>query len=137
MPDGDLYSIADTARDLALRQLDWKLQAANNLDSKALGVLGLDVAAVAAILVGKDAVFHGNWQAPAFLILFSAFFAMAAIWSRKWSYGPKVGEVYNSATADSSTVSATKAHEDLISELIDKKTGALAVSERALRWKSF
>jgi hypothetical protein len=97
----------------------------------------LDVAALAAILVGKNDVFHGNWQAPAFLILFSGFFAMAAIWNRRWSYGPKVRDFYNSTTADVSKASVSKANADLISDLIDNKTGALAISERALRWKSF
>lgn len=98
-PDDEVKAISETARDLALRQLDQQFQASDNLDTKALGVLGLDVAALAAILAGAKDVFQGrNWGYPAALILLSAALAMIAISTRRWSYGPKVAAFYGKAT---------------------------------------
>ena len=135
--DEEVKAISETARDLALRQLDQQFQASDNLDTKALGVLALDVAALAAILAGAKDVFQGrNWGYPAALILLSAVLAMIAISTRRWSYGPKVAAFYGKATHDPTKVSAAQANADLISELVDTKIGAVAKAEAALRWKA-
>jgi hypothetical protein len=138
MPTPDeITAITETARDLALRQLDQQFQASDNLDTKALGVLGLDIAALAAILATSRDVFHGRaWGYPAALILFSAIFAMIAMWPRRWSYGPKVGAFYNTATHDLSKINAAQANTDLISELVDEQKGPLAKADARLRGKA-
>lgn len=136
-PDEELRAIAETARDLALRQLDQQFQASDNLDTKALGVLGLNVAALAAILTGAKDVFQGrSWGYPAGLILLSAVLAMVAISTRRWSYGPKVAAFYNAATHDPKTLSVAQANADLISELVDEKKGSLGMAEATLQWKA-
>jgi hypothetical protein len=136
-PAEELRAITETARDLALRQLDQQFEASDNLDTKALGVLGLDVVALAAILAGAKDVFQGRgWGYPAALILLSALLAMIAIWTRRWSYGPKVAAFYNKATHDPNKLSSAQANADLISELVDEKIGPLAKAEATLRWKA-
>jgi hypothetical protein len=132
-----VLAVTETARDLALRQLDQQFQASDNLDTKAVAVLGLDVAALAAILAGSKDVFQSRpWGYPAALILVSALLAMISISTRQWSYGPKVAAFYSEATKDPERVNAAQANVDLISELVDERDGSLAKAEDTLRWKS-
>lgn len=132
-----MLAVSEIARDMALRQLDLAFQASDNLDTKAVGVLTLDIAALAAILAGIKDVFTGRaWEYPAGLLVLSAVLTMAAIATRRWSYGPDVGAFYDKETGDVTTISAAKANADLISELIDKKKGAIAKAEGRLKWKA-
>jgi hypothetical protein len=137
-PADEIRAITETARDLALRQLDQQFQASDNLDTKALGVVGLDVAALAAILAGNKDVFQGRaWWVPAAVILMSGVLAIVAISTRRWDYGPEVGAFYRKVTAgEVNNISAAKANTDLISELIDEKEGSLANGKTNLKWKA-
>jgi hypothetical protein len=136
-PADEIRAVTEIARDVALRQLDHAFQASDNLDTKAVGVLTLDIAALAAILAGIKDVFTGRaWEYPAGLVLLSAILTMAAIATRRWSYGPDVGAFCAVETADVSKIRAATANADLISELIDKKKGAIAKAEGRLKWKA-
>ncbi len=134
----EIKAISEIARDLGLRQLDQQLSASDNLDAKALGVLGLDIAALAAILAGTKDAFQGRpWELPAATILLAAIFAMTAIATRRWDYGPKVGAFYEKETTGSiGAVTTTQANADLISELIDPKKGSLTKGDGIVRWKA-
>jgi len=134
----EIRAITEVARDLALRQLDQQFQASDNLDTKALGVLGLDIATLAAILAASKDVFQGRaWWLPAGAILISGVTAVVAIATRRSDYGPEVGAFYRKATAgDVNRISAAEANADLISELIDEKKGSLANGRRNLKWKA-
>ena len=133
----EVLAITEIARDLALRQLDQQFQASDNLDTKAVAVLGLDVAVLAAILAGSKDVFQGRaWGYPAALILLSAVLAMISVSTRRWSYGPKVAAFYKEATKNPNQISEAQANADLISELVDPKEGSLVKAERTLRSKS-
>ncbi len=133
----EIRAVTETARDLALRQLDQQLSASDNLDAKALGVLGLDIAALAAILAGTKDVFQSRpWELPAAVILVAAGFAMAAVATRRWDYGPEVGAFYRKQTGEASKINAAQANADLISELIDPDKGSLAKGDLTIRWKA-
>jgi hypothetical protein len=132
----EIRGITETARDLALRQLDQQLSASDNLDAKALGLLGIDIAALAAILAAIKDVFQSRpWQVPAVVVMLAAIFAMAAIATRRWDYGPEVGAFYEKVTSGDN-VTAANANADLISELVDPKKGSLAKGTRKVRWKA-
>jgi hypothetical protein len=131
----DLKSITETARDLAYRQLDAQGQSFNNFDSKTVGVLGFDAAALAAILAGKD-LFHGWWGVPAVGIVVSALFAILAIRSFNWDIGPDPRVFYEKATKGGAPKgSSVKANVELVSDL-GGPLGSLAKNDRVLQQKS-
>jgi hypothetical protein len=132
----DLQTITEVARDLAYRQLDSQFQASDNFDAKAIGVLGFDGAALAAILAGKD-LFHKWWGIPAVVVMISAVFAILTIRSfRSWDKGPDAGEFYEAAIkGGTSEGSAAKANVDLLSELVGPD-GSIAKNKMKLDQKS-
>jgi hypothetical protein len=93
----DLKGIADAARDLAYRQLDPQIQASNNFDAKALGLLAFDDAALAAILAAP-ALFNEHWEIPALVLGISAAFAIFAMRKSDWDEGPDPRDFYDHAT---------------------------------------
>ncbi|SRR5713101_7071639 len=112
----DLTTIAETARDLPYRQLDEQLQAGDNFDTKLVGILGFDGAALAAVLAFKDSL-HGWWAVTTFGILLSSFFSAFAIRGVNWALGPYPSEFYDEATKGGvGSGSATMANLELVSE---------------------
>src|SRR5437879_2637692 len=97
-PADELKAITETARDLAYRQIDAQLQASDNFDAKALGVLGFDGAALAAILAAKDLYVGPTWTIAGILIVISAAFAALTMQSFRWDVGPDPRRFYDHAT---------------------------------------
>jgi hypothetical protein len=132
----DLQAITEAARDLAYRQIDVQLQASDNFDVKALGVLAFDGVALAAILAAKDLFYAWSWAIPSALIVIAAVLSLIAIQSRGWDDGPDPRDFYDKATSSGATDgSASAANVELISELGGPR-GSIANNDRHLRRKS-
>jgi len=126
-PDDELTAVTEITRDLAYRQLDAQLQASDNYDAKTGGLLAFDGAAIAAVLVLKDA-FHGWWGIPAAGVLLSAVLAVGALWNRAYDTGPEVVAFYQRV----SQLTPAEANVKLVSEL----DGSLRSNDHTLRYKS-
>ncbi|HVC78092.1 MAG TPA: hypothetical protein VND96_16395 [Candidatus Micrarchaeaceae archaeon] len=134
--DDEIRAVTETARDLAYRQLDAQFQASDNFDTKALGVLAFDGAAVAAILAAKDLFFQLSWTLPATLLVISAVVALFSVQSVWWEDGPDPKAFYDKEAAKRAGVgSAAIANVDLVSQLGGPK-GAIAKNDKKLRRKS-
>jgi hypothetical protein len=134
-PD-DLKAISDVARDLAYRHIDAQLQASDNFDAKALGVLAFDGAALAAILA-DNSLFNGHWVIPALLVSFSGLFAILMLQKSGWDLGPDPKEFYEDEESMGLGVgSAARANVDLVSEL-GGPTGSISGNETILRRRSW
>lgn len=132
----DLKAVADAARDLAYRQLDSQIQASNNFDAKALGLLAFDGAALAAILAAP-ALFSGHWEIPALVLGISAVFAIFAMRKSDWDEGPDARDFYDHATQGGVMAgSAAKASVELVSEL-GGPHGSISRNEQILRRKAW
>jgi hypothetical protein len=112
---------------LAYRQLDAQVSSSDNYDTKAAGVLGFDGAALAAVLVVKDA-FHGGWWIPALAIVVSIAYAFVAIQSGNYDFGPTVKSFYDKVRQSN----AVEANVVLIAEM----DGAIQANQSALRAKA-
>lgn len=135
-PADEIKAVTETARDLAYRQLDAQFQSSDNFDTKALGVLGFDGAAVAAILAAKDLFYHLSWTIPAVLLIISAVVALFSIQSVWWEDGPDPKTFYDRAAGRGVSLgSAAAANVDLISQL-GGPHGAIAKNDKKLRGKS-
>jgi hypothetical protein len=136
-PGDDLKAVTEAARDLAYRQIDAQLQASDNQDAKALGVIAFDGAALAAVLLAKDLFVGSSWAVTGLLVLISALFAALSMQSFRWDMGPDPRGFYDSATAAGVTVgSAAKANVDLVSEF-GGPTGSIAKNESFLARKGW
>jgi len=134
--DPELASIAESARDLAYRQLDAQLQSSDNFDAKAMGVLGFDGAAVAGIVAARD-VFGGAWVVPGLLVLISSVLAILAMQRFAWDVGPDPRQFYEDSVADGvKPGAAARANVQLISEL-GGQLGSIARNEGVLHLKSW
>jgi hypothetical protein len=135
-PMSELESIADTARDLAYRQIDAQLQASDNFDTKALGVLGFDGAALAAVLATRDA-FHGGWFVPGLLLLISGAFAVLVMQRSAWDLGPDPRAFYDSEVGRGIGIgSAARSNVDLVSEFGGPR-GSIAMNQAVLTRKAW
>ncbi len=132
----EIDAVTQTARDLAYRQLDAQFQASDNFDTKALGVLGFDGAAIAAILAAKDLFYQLSWTLPAALLVISAVLALFSVQSVWWEDGPDPKTFYDGEAAKGARLgSAATANVDLVSQLGGPK-GAIAKNDKKLRRKS-
>jgi hypothetical protein len=134
-PD-DLKAITESARDLAYRQLDAQFSSSDNFDTKALGVLAFDGAALGAILAARDVFFERSWLIPAVLLLLSGVFALVSVQRLSWDDGPDPRAFYDDEKgAGLALGSAARADVDLISEFGGPK-GSIAKNDKSLRRKS-
>ncbi len=133
----DLRGISETARDLAYRQLDSQLQASDNFDAKAVGVLGFDGAALAAILAATSLFSSGRWAVPALLLVISGGLAIFTLGRSGWDLGPDPRAFYDDEIGRGATVgSAARANVDLVSEL-GGSHGSISRNEVVLRRKAW
>jgi hypothetical protein len=123
----DQMEVVGLVRDLAYRQLDAQISSSDNYDSKAVGVLAFDGAALAAVLAVKDA-FHGSWWIPELAIVVSITYAIVAIRSRYYDSGPKVKGLYGKVRRSS----PVDANARLVTELIE----SIAANRKVLEAKS-
>src|SRR2546422_8766201 len=94
----DLNAIAETARDLAYRQLDAQFQSSDNFDTKALAVLAFDGAAIAAILAATGLFYERSWLIPITLLVLGGVFALISVQRLSWDDGPDPRTFYDKAT---------------------------------------
>jgi hypothetical protein len=135
-PADEIKAVTQTARDLGYRQLDAQFQSSDNFDTKALGVLGFDGAAVAAILAAKDLFYPLSWTIPAVLLVISAMFALFSIQTIWWEDGPDPKKFYDKVAGRGVRLgSAAAANVDLVSQL-GGPNGAIAKNDKKLRAKS-
>jgi hypothetical protein len=136
VPESELDSIAQMARDLAYRQLDQQLKSSDNFDAKALGVLGFDGAALAAILAAR-VLFDGRWPIAALLVVISSGLAILATRRSRWDLGPDPRKFYDDATKNGvGPGSAARANVEVISEF-GGPLGLISRNEAILHRKSW
>ncbi|HEV2032695.1 MAG TPA: hypothetical protein VGU71_00600 [Candidatus Dormibacteraeota bacterium] len=132
----DLNAITQSARDLAYPQLDVQFQSSNNFDTKSVGVIAFDVAAVAGLLAATSSFYERSWLIPTTLLLLSVVFALGAVQRLSWDDGPDPRRFYEDSIRSGVGVgSAGAANAYLVSELGGPK-GSIAQNDKNLRRKS-
>ena len=126
MPD-DITAISEITRDLAYRQVDAQLQSSSGYDTKAIGIIAFDTAAIAGVLAAKDA-FDGLWWLIVVGLLIASVAGLVALWSRQFDVGPDPGVFYDN------TKQGTEAEANIA--LVTELLGTLRTNDRALRWKA-
>ncbi len=133
----DLKAISETARDLAYKQLEMLIKAIDSFDTKALGVLAFDGAALGAVLAARGLVFPHRWEWVAIGLILSSVAAALCIWTRSWNLGPEPRKFYDRLTASGVALGdATAANIVLVSQL-GGDNGAIAQNRAAMIWKSW
>lgn len=91
--DGDEQAILDMLVPRAQARIDGQLLDSDALDTKALGVLGVDAAAVALMVaVGSDLA--SLWWIPAAALGLAGILLLAAVWPRTFDLGPDTRQFY-------------------------------------------
>jgi hypothetical protein len=74
-------------------RIDGQLRDSDALDSKALGVLALDAAAIALLVAVREALGH-LWWIPSLALGLAGVFLLAAVWPRHFDLGPDTRAFY-------------------------------------------
>lgn len=133
-PADEVRAITETLRDLGYRQVDAQFQSSDNFDTKSVGVLGFDGAALAALLTAQSLFYSWSWTIPASLVVLSALTALLSIQSQSWEDGPDPRAFYDEIDRKR-IASSTAVNVDLISQFGGPE-GAIARNDRRLRTKS-
>jgi hypothetical protein len=104
--DGDEQAVLDLVLPRAQARIDSQLGDSTALDSKALGVLGIDAAAIALMVAARDE-FSGWWALPAFALGAAGVLLLAAVWPRELDAGPDPRSFYE-AMATGTRLEATR-----------------------------
>jgi hypothetical protein len=102
----DEQAVLDLVLPRAQARIDVQLNDSTSLDSKALGVLGIDAAAIALMVAARDE-FSGWWALPAFALGAAGVLLLAAVWPRELDAGPDPRSFYE-AMARSTRVEASR-----------------------------
>ena len=111
--ESDEQAILDMLVPRAQARIDGQLRDGDALDTKTLGVLGLDTAAVALLVAVRDSL-NALWWIPAGVLGVTGVLLLAAIWPRTFDLGPDPREFYE-VMGTSSRVVATR---QMLSELL-------------------
>src|SRR3989442_13453404 len=104
--EADEQAILDMLVPRAQARIDGQLRDGDALDSKTLGVLGLDTAAVALLVAVRDSL-NALWWIPAGVLGVTGILLLAAIWPRTFDLGPDPREFYE-VMGTSRRVAATR-----------------------------
>ena len=110
----------------AQARIDGQLRDGDALDTKTLGVLGLDTAAVALLVAVRDSL-NALWWIPACALGVTGVLLLAAIWPRTFDLGPDPRKFYE-AMGTSSRLVATR---QMLSELLKVPSTRMTDSCRA------
>src|SRR6266516_4087518 len=91
--ESDELAILDMLVPRAQARIDGQLRDGDALDTKTLGVLGLDTAAVALLVAVRDAL-NALWWIPAGALGVTGVLLLAAIWPRTFDLGPDPRKFY-------------------------------------------
>lgn len=124
--DASAARIANEILELARLQLDGQLSSGDNLDSKAFGVLAVDIAAAALAVAIRDGL-HGLLWLPFALFFASAIVSILTVVARPFDSGPRVEDFYNMYSDSTERMAAVA----MLSELVPSLTG----NDRILTYK--
>jgi len=96
--DGDEQAILDMLVPRAQARIDGQLLDSDALDTKALGVLGVDAAAVA-LMVAVRSDLASLWWIPAAALGLAGILLLAAVWPRTFDLGPDTRQFYETMGA--------------------------------------
>ena len=125
--ESDEQAILDMLVPRAQARIDGQLRDGDALDTKALGVLGVDTAAVALLVAVRDSL-NALWWIPTGALGVTGVLLLAAIWPRTFDLGPDPRKFYEAMGA-STRVTATR---QMLSELLE----AVDENDRQLPGKS-
>jgi hypothetical protein len=91
--NGDEQAVLDLLLPRAQAHIELQLGDSASLDSKALGVLGIDAAAIALMVAARDE-FSGWWALPAFALGVAGVLLLAAVWPQELDAGPDPRSFY-------------------------------------------
>ena len=112
--ESDEQAILDMLVPRAQARIDGQLRDGDALDTKALGVLGVDTAAVALLVAVRDSL-NALWWIPTGALGVTGVLLLAAIWPRTFDLGPDPRKFYE-AMGTSTRVTATR---QMLSELLE------------------
>jgi hypothetical protein len=104
--DSDEQAVLDLVLPRAQARVESQVADSTSLDSKALGVLGIDAAAIALMVAARDE-FSGWWALPAFALGAAGVLLLAAVWPRELDAGPDPRSFYE-AMARSTRLEASR-----------------------------
>jgi hypothetical protein len=112
--ESDEQAILDMLVPRAQARIDGTAAGRRSLDTKALGVLGVDTAAVALLVAVRDSL-NALWWIPTGALGVTRVLLLAAIWPRTFDLGPDPRKFYE-AMGGSTRVTATR---QMLSELLE------------------
>jgi hypothetical protein len=111
--ESDQQAIVDMLVPRAQARVDGQLRDSDAIDAKALGVLGVDAAAIA-LLVAVRSDLHATWWIPVSGLGAAGILLLAAVWPRTFDVGPDTRRFYETM-ASSSRLDASR---QMLAELL-------------------
>jgi hypothetical protein len=110
---------------MARERLDGRLRDCDALDTKALGTLALDGAALAVLVAAHESI-NRLWWIPAIALGTAAAMLLIAIWPRRFDFGPDLRSFY-SDLSDSSPLTASRQMFAEVLAALDANNDQMAV----------
>jgi hypothetical protein len=129
--EGDEQAVLDLVLPRAQARIDLQLGDSTSLDSKALGVLGIDAAAIALMVAARDE-FSGWWALPAFALGAAGVLLLAAVWPRELDTGPDPRSFYEAMAARTRLEATRKMLTELLAAA-DGNRGRVAGKRRLFK----
>jgi hypothetical protein len=129
--EADQQAVLDMLIAQSSQRLESQLQDSDELATKALGVLAIDVSALA-VLVTVRSDLHGSWLLAGGGLFLSGVLLLATIWPREFSTGPDPGEFYDEMGGSSRIEAARQMLAELIAAL-EQNDGPLRTKNRLFK----
>lgn len=105
-PEEERAALVDYLIPAALMRLDGTMRDSDAVDTKALGTLAVDAAAIALLVTQRD-VLHHLWWLPGCGFILSAAFLIGAIWPRRFDFGPDI-DIFYSRLGENTPIEASR-----------------------------
>jgi hypothetical protein len=127
----DEQAVLDMLVPRAQARIDGQLRDGDALDTKALGVLGVDTAAVALLVAVRDSL-NPLWWIPAGGLAVTGILLLAAIWPRTFDLGPDPRNFYEEMGASTRLVATRQMLSELLAA-VDENDGQLPAKSRLFK----
>jgi hypothetical protein len=125
----ELFALTELLLPAAQSRLDGTFRDSDALDTKALGTLALDAAAIAVLVTVHDAV-NRLWWIPTISLAAGGGLLIAAMWPRRFDFGPELRQFYESMSGST----RLEASRQMLAEVLKAVEANIKPGKSVLYW---